>query len=261
MSQNNYIQYSLSAGVATITLNRPEVYNSFNEEMALTMQQYLRDCGKDDAVRAIVITGAGKAFCAGQDLGTATDPETLDLEAIVKKQYNPIVKQIRELEKPVIAAVNGVAAGAGANLALCCDIVVARESAAFIQAFSKIGLIPDCGGTFLLPRLIGMQRASALMLTGDKVGAKEALEMGMLYKVFADDAFEGEVTALAQRMAQMPTKGIAYTKMLLNQAFETNLEQQLTDEAHWQSKAGKTHDFIEGVQAFVQKRKPTFTGQ
>ncbi len=261
MSQNNSIQYSLSAGVATITLNRPEVFNSFNEPMALALQQTLRDIAENADVRAVVLTGEGKAFCAGQDLAAATAPDSLEISEIVVKQYNPIVRQIRELEKPVIAAVNGVAAGAGANLALACDIVVARESASFIQAFSKIGLIPDSGGTYFLPRLVGMQRASALMMTGDKVSAREALDMGMLYKVFADDAFESEVTALAQKMAQMPTKGLAYTKQLLNQSFNSSLEEQLGHEATWQSKAGSTHDFKEGVQAFVEKRKPNFTGQ
>lgn len=260
MHENNYIKFSLEAGVATITLHRPEVFNSFNREMALLLQEHLRSCQNNPEVRAVVLTGEGKAFCAGQDLGEATNG-SLEISEIVVQHYNPIIMLLRELEKPVIAAVNGVAAGAGANIALACDIVVAKESASFIQAFSKIGLIPDSGGTFFLPRLIGMQRASALMMTGDKVSAKEALEMGMLYKVFADEAFAGEVNALAQKLAQMPTKGLAYTKALLNCSFDFNLEDQLRNEASYQQRAGKTQDFKEGVQAFVEKRKPNFTGQ
>ncbi|OUJ75776.1 enoyl-CoA hydratase-related protein [Hymenobacter crusticola] len=253
--------FSLDAGVATLRLNRPEVFNSVNKPLALALQQHLRECQQDAAVRAVVLTGTGKAFCAGQDLAEITGPDSPEVSEIVERHYNPIIKLIRDLEKPVLAAVNGVAAGAGANIALACDIVVAKESAAFIQAFSKIGLIPDSGGTYFLPRLIGLQRASALMLTGDKVSATEAVQMGMIYKAFSDDAFDGEVAALTKKLAQMPTKGLAYTKQLLNGTFGNDLEQQLRAEGDYQLRAGHTADYREGVAAFLEKRQPSFTGQ
>ncbi|MFD3000619.1 enoyl-CoA hydratase-related protein [Pontibacter toksunensis] len=261
MEENNFIKYTFEAGVATITLNRPDVFNSFNRGMALSLQERLREIQQNEEVRAVLLTGEGKAFCAGQDLAEATAEDAMGISEIVDQHYNPIVLLLRQLEKPVVAAVNGVAAGAGANLALACDIVVAKESASFIQAFSKIGLIPDSGGTFFLPRLVGLQRASALMMTGDKVSAKEAQEMGMIYKVFQDDAFESEVKSLVQRMAQMPTKGLAYTKALLNCTFDLNLDAQLRHESTYQHRAGATADFKEGVQAFIEKRKPNFKGQ
>ncbi|RDV15384.1 2-(1,2-epoxy-1,2-dihydrophenyl)acetyl-CoA isomerase [Pontibacter diazotrophicus] len=260
MEENNYIKYAFEAGVATITLNRPDVFNSFNRQMALALQERLREIQQNEEVRAVLLTGEGKAFCAGQDLAEATAEDAMEISEIVDQHYNPIVLLLRQLEKPVVAAVNGVAAGAGANLALACDIVVAKESASFIQAFSKIGLIPDSGGTFFLPRLIGLQRASALMMTGDKVPAKEAQEMGMIYKAFPDDAFESEVKNLVQRLAQMPTKGLAYTKALLNCTFDLTLEEQLRHESTYQHRAGVTADFKEGVQAFIEKRKPNFKG-
>jgi 2-(1,2-epoxy-1,2-dihydrophenyl)acetyl-CoA isomerase len=261
MSDNNYIKFSLEAGVATITLNRPDVFNSFNRAMALSLQERLRHCQQNDEVRAVLLTGEGKAFCAGQDLGEATSPDSMAISEIVVQHYNPIIVLLRELDKPVVAAINGVAAGAGANIALSCDIVVAKESAAFIQAFSKIGLIPDSAGTFFLPRLVGLQRASALMMTGDKVSAREALEMGMIYKTFPDEEFDDEVTNLLQKLAQMPTKGLAYTKQLLNTTFSFDLKGQLENEASFQHKAGLTSDFKEGVQAFIGKRKPVFKGK
>jgi len=253
--------YSFADGVATITLNRPDVFNSINKPVALALQQRLRACQADASVRAVVLTGTGRAFCAGQDLAEITGPNAPDVSEIVEKHYNPIVLLIRELDKPVIAAVNGVAAGAGANLALACDIVVAKESASFIQAFSKIGLVPDSGGTYFLPRLVGMQRASALMLTGDKVSAAEAVQMGMIYKAFADDSFGQEVSKLAHKMANLPTKGLAYTKQLLNSTFANDVAQQLRAEGDYQLRAGQTADYREGVSAFLEKRQPTFTGQ
>ena len=253
--------FSLEAGVATLRLNRPEVFNSVNKPLALALQQHLRECQQDAAVRAVVLTGTGRAFCAGQDLAEITGPDSPEVSEIVEKHYNPIIKLIRDLDKPMVAAVNGVAAGAGANIALACDIVVAKESAAFIQAFSKIGLIPDSGGTYFLPRLVGMQRASALMLTGDKVSAAEAVQIGMIYKAFSDDAFDDEVAALAKKLALMPTKGLAYTKQLLNGTFSNDLEQQLRAEGDYQLRAGQTADYREGVAAFLEKRQPTFTGQ
>lgn len=253
--------FSLADGVATLRLNRPDVFNSINKPVALALQQHLRECQADAAVRAVVLTGTGRAFCAGQDLAEITGPNAPDVSEIVEKHYNPIVLLIRELEKPVIAAVNGVAAGAGANLALACDLVVAKESASFIQAFSKIGLVPDSGGTYFLPRLVGLQRASALMLTGDKVSATEAVRMGMIYQAFADEAFDQEVAKLARKMASLPTRGLAYTKHLLNRSFGNDLAQQLRAEGDYQLRAGQTADYQEGVAAFLQKRQPTFTGQ
>jgi 2-(1,2-epoxy-1,2-dihydrophenyl)acetyl-CoA isomerase len=255
------ILLKIENSVAWITLNRPEVFNSFNREMALLLQKTLDDCNADITVRAIVITGNGKAFCAGQDLKEVTDPElNPGFRKILEEHYNPIIQKIRNIEKPIIAAVNGVAAGAGANIALACDIVVTTEHASFIQAFSKIGLIPDSAGTFFLPRLIGLQRATALMMLGDKVTAVDALHMGMIYKIYPTAFFEEEVMTLASTLGQMPTRALGLTKRLLNQSMTNNLEQQLQLESDLQIEASSSNDYKEGVTAFVEKRKPEFKG-
>ena len=247
--------------VAYLTLNRPEVFNSFNREMALRFQKMLDDSQANEEVRAIVITGSGKAFCAGQDLKEVTSPElNPGFKKILEEHYNPIITRIRTINKPVIAAVNGVAAGAGANIALACDVVLASEKASFIQAFSKIGLVPDSGGTFFLPRLIGFQKASALMMTGDKISATEAERLGMIYKVIPEENFEEEIILFSEKMAQMPTQALGFIKQMLTQSMTNTLENQLELESKLQIESAQSNDYQEGVNAFVEKRKPNFKG-
>ncbi len=255
------IKTEIDGSVMKITLNRPDKFNSFNREMSLQLQDALTRAGDDAAIRAILLTGEGKAFCAGQDLTEAMDANGPGIERIVREHYNPIVQKIRTIEKPVVCAVNGVAAGAGANIALSCDIVVAATCASFIQAFSKIGLIPDSGGTFFLPRLIGFGKASALMMLGDKVSATDAERMGMIFKVVEDPSLPAEAMAIAKTLADLPTKGIGYTKRLLNQSPVNSLERQLEYEAEMQVHAAATYDYNEGVNAFLEKRKPVFKGE
>ncbi len=255
------VLFEIKDAVAHITLNRPEKFNAFNRQMALLLQNILDDCAADKNVRAVYFTGNGKAFCAGQDISELVGENKMELKQILAEHYNPIVQRIRNLPKPVVCAVNGVAAGAGANIALCCDVVVAAQSATFIQAFSKIGLIPDSGGTFTLPRLIGWQKASALMMTGDKVNATDAEKMGMIYKVFADENFETESKKIAATLAQMPTQGLAFTKHALNNSFTNSWEAQLLLEDEYQQKAAATYDYNEGINAFLEKRSPLFNGE
>jgi 2-(1,2-epoxy-1,2-dihydrophenyl)acetyl-CoA isomerase len=255
------IQSDQQGGVLLITLNRPDVLNSFNGPMARLLHAELDRAGSDASVRCVVLTGAGRAFCAGQDLSEAIDPSGPGITKIVEEHYNPIILGIRKIDKPVIAMVNGVAAGAGANIALACDLVIAAHSASFIQAFSKIGLIPDSAGTFFLPRLIGWQKATALMMTGEKVSAEKAEQMNMIYKAVPDDQLLNEVMQLANQLSQMPTRALGYTKRLLEHSFTADLQTQLGHEAAYQEKAASTEDYREGVEAFIAKRKPNFTGR
>jgi len=255
------ILFSVESGVAFITMNRPDKLNSFNRTMALQLQTILDQCANDESIRAIYLTGAGKGFCAGQDLAEVVDPAGPGMQRILSEHYNPIVQRLRDIAKPIVAAVNGVAAGAGANIAFACDVVVSKSSASFIQAFSKIGLIPDSGGTYTLPRMIGYQKALALMMTGDKISADQADAMNMIYKAVDDEAFESEVKNFAETIAALPTRGLGLTKKAVNATFTNNLTQQLALEEELQTEAGQTYDFREGVNAFLEKRKPVFKGK
>ena len=255
------ILFEIKEDIAIITLNRPEKLNAFNRDMALQLQQRLDECKENDALRCVYITGAGKAFSAGQDLQEIVDPNGPTVINILSEHYNPIISRIRKLNKPVVAAVNGVAAGAGANMAISCDVVVAAQSASFVQSFCKIGLIPDSGGTFFLPRLIGLQKSLALTMLGEPVSAAEAEQIGMIYKALPDDTFATESFRIAQTLAQLPTKALYFTKKAFNQSFISSFDEQLHDEELWQERASQTEDFKEGVQAFLQKRKPNFKGR
>lgn len=259
----NCILVETESGVMKITLNRPDVLNSFTLEMSRELKQALEVARAERAVRAVLITGAGRAFCAGQDL-TDVPIEAggkMDLGAIVRQTYNPLITLIRKLNFPIVCAVNGVAAGAGANLAIACDIVIAAEGASFIQSFSKIGLVPDTGGTYFLPRAIGLPMATALMMTGEKISAARAAELGMIYRVVPDAELASEAMKLARSLAEMPTKGLGLTKRALNASMANNLEAQLEMEEQMQREAGRTQDFEEGVAAFREKRKPVFRGE
>ncbi|HEY3258405.1 MAG TPA: 2-(1,2-epoxy-1,2-dihydrophenyl)acetyl-CoA isomerase PaaG [Gemmatimonadaceae bacterium] len=260
-----FITAERTGAVMKITLNRPSVLNSFNAQMARELRAALDAVRLEKSIRAVLLTGAGRAFCAGQDLSevpaTADGRKAFDLATTVRVTYNPVIRTIRKLERPVVCAVNGVAAGAGANLVLACDIVIAGDKASFIQSFSKVGLIPDSGGTFFLPRIIGLPRATALMMIGERIDAKRAYEMGMIYKVCAADALEQEAMTLASELAAMPTRGLGLTKRALNASFSNTLDAQLDLEAELQGEAGNTPDFVEGVRAFLEKRKPNFTGE
>ena len=259
-----HIQAEQRDGVLKLTLDRPDVLNSFNARMAEELVTALRVAASDDATRAVLITGIGRGFCAGQDLAEVMpdgDATTTDLGEVVARQYNPIVRAIRTTEKPFVCAVNGVAAGAGANIAFACDLVVASEHATFVQSFSKIGLIPDSGGTYILPRLVGLQRANALAMLGEKLDANRAKDWGLIHEVvpaatLADTSFD-----LARRLAAMPTRALGLIKRGFNASFTNDLETQLGLEAELQREAGRTEDYAEGVRAFVEKRKPRFKGR
>ncbi|RMG64658.1 MAG: 2-(1,2-epoxy-1,2-dihydrophenyl)acetyl-CoA isomerase [Calditrichaeota bacterium] len=260
-----FVKFQMAEGVAEIVLNRPDVLNSFNRTMGKEVQAALREAAGEPNVRAVLLTGAGRAFCAGQDLQEVVpeDPnqDWGDISEIVRETYNPVVLGIREIEKPVVCAVNGVAAGAGANIALACDFVFASEKASFIQAFAKIGLIPDSGGTFFLPRLVGLARATAMTMLGEKISAQQALDWGMIYRVCPPDSLLEEARNFARRLATMPTRGLGLTKCLLNKSLFNSLEEQLKLEERAQGLAGKTHDYREGVLAFLEKREPRFKGE
>ncbi|MBL0043353.1 MAG: 2-(1,2-epoxy-1,2-dihydrophenyl)acetyl-CoA isomerase [Flavobacteriales bacterium] len=253
------ILFTISDGVATITLNRPDKLNSFDRAMSLEVIHALDLVNDDKGVRAVLITGEGRAFSAGQDLAEAIAPGT-KIQDILTTQYNPIVRRIRALNKPVVAAVNGVAAGAGANIAYACDLTLAAESANFIQSFINIGLIPDSGGTFTLPRLVGMQRAFGQMILAPKVSAKEAECLGLIWKAVPDVELMNEAMALVKKLAQMPTKAIALTKQALNRGLDGTLDTQLDTENELQTIAGASYDYNEGVKAFLEKRKPVWGG-
>lgn len=255
---------ALADGVLTVTLNRPQVLNSFTQAMAAAMQAALTRAAEDAAVRAVLLAANGRAFCAGQDLAEvlpAADGTMPDLGTVIQRDYNPIIRTIRTLEKPVVCAVNGVAAGAGANLAFACDITIAGESASFIQSFAKIGLIPDGGGTFILPRIVGLQRAAALTMLGDRLPASTAREWGLVIDVVPDAELAEKSRALAVRLAAMPTRGIGLTKRGFNASHGHTLHQQLDLEEQLQREAGTTRDYAEGVRAFVEKRPPVFEGR
>ena len=251
---------SFQNGVLTITLNRPDVFNSFDQDMGKSFQSVLDEAAGDPSVRCVVITGEGRAFCAGQDLKEVTSENSPGFRVIVEETYNRSIRLICDMEKPVVAAVNGVAAGAGANIALACDFVVAKSSVKFIQAFANIGLIPDSGGTYWLPRLVGMARAKALTMLGTPIGASEAQAMGLIHQAVDDEAFEDAVNALASKLANMPTRGLGLTKKALHAAMNHDLNAQLKLELDLQFEAAETNDYKEGVQAFLEKRKPQFTG-
>ena len=250
------------ASVRTLTLNRPAALNSFTGEMHAQLRVALDAAAADRAVRALVITGAGRGFCAGQDLNdpamAAPDGSPPDVGGVVEREYKPLALKIQAMPVPVLAAVNGVAAGAGANFALCCDMVVAAKGASFIQAFSKIGLVPDCGGTWLLPRLVGRARALGLAMTGDKLPAEEAQRIGLIWQCVDDAALQDTARALALRLAAMPVKALAETRRALDAALPLDFGAALTLEADTQRELGRQGDFAEGVAAFLAKRAPTF---
>lgn len=259
---SNHISTSLKSNILTIKLDRPNKLNSILEPMARELQDALDQAGENDDVRCVLLTGKGKAFCAGQDLPEVVDKgDEYELGDTVRKSYNPIIKGIRMLEKPVVCAVNGTAAGAGANLAFACDIVLASHQAVFVQSFSKIGLIPDSGGTFFLPRLVGLQRANAMYLLDEKISPQKAEEIGLIYKSVEADNLMDEAQSICQKLAKMPTKGFGLYKRAINRSLSNNLAEHLELEADLQTEAGQTHDYKEGVQAFLEKRKPDFEGK
>jgi 2-(1,2-epoxy-1,2-dihydrophenyl)acetyl-CoA isomerase len=258
------IEFEITEGVAVLTLNRPDRMNSFNTQMHGEVRDALKQVKKDDSVRCLLITGNGRGFCAGQDLSDRNvDPnaEMPNLGESIEKNYNPLIRTLQGLEMPVICAVNGVAAGAGANIAFACDIVLAARSASFIQAFCKIGLVPDSGGTWTLPRLVGHARAMALSMLGDKITAEQAQSWGMIWQVIDDEQLKDEALSLAKRLATQPTKGLALIKRAIQSSWDNSFDEQLDLERDLQTLAGRTEDYREGVKAFMEKRQPDFKGK
>jgi 2-(1,2-epoxy-1,2-dihydrophenyl)acetyl-CoA isomerase len=250
--------------VAIVTLNRPDVLNSFNRDMARQLCDAFARIAADDTVRAVVLTGAGRGFCAGQDLSEALPRDggaMPDLGDIVRDTYNPIVRAIRKLEKPVICAVNGVAAGAGANIAYACDIILAAANASFVQSFARIGVIPDSGGTFLLPRLVGLHRAAVMTMLAEKMTPAQARDWGLVYMVTEPEALLQTAVGTAQQLATQPTRALGLIKRGFNRSLGIDLDAQLDYEEELQREAGRTADYAEGVRAFLEKRKPVFQGK
>jgi len=259
-----FIETNLENSTLQITLNRPDKLNSFNEKMGQELQDAFSEAEKNPDIRCVLLTGNGKAFCAGQDLAEVVEKAKDDeyvLGDTVRATYNPIIKAIRHLEKPVVCAVNGTAAGAGANIAFACDIVLAAEEAKFVQSFSQIGLIPDSAGTYLLPRLVGLPKATAMAFLDEKIAAPEAVDIGLIYKAVPASSLIDEAGAIAKKLAAMPTRGFGLTKRAFNASFSNDLDVHLELEAKLQTEAGNTYDYNEGVQAFLEKRKPEFKGK
>ena len=257
-----FILFEVDQGVARLTLNRPDVLNSIHTAMSGEIQEALAHAAREPEIRAVLLTGKGRGFCAGQDLDEVRPGGTVnDFAAHARNAYTPIVRGLRALEKPVVCAVNGVAAGAGANLALACDLVLAAEEASFVQVFAKIGLVPDTGGSFFLPRLVGMARATALAMLAEKITTAQAVDIGLIYRACPAASLDEEASKLALHLATQPTVGLGLTKRLLNAAWVNDLETQLELEAECQGAAGRSADYAEGVAAFLAKRKPVFTGQ
>jgi 2-(1,2-epoxy-1,2-dihydrophenyl)acetyl-CoA isomerase len=263
-SPSPFLLIERAHGVLTLTLNRPDVLNSFTREMAAALQSALVDAAADDSVRAVILTGAGRGFCAGQDLAEALPQDggpIPDIGEIVKTSYNPIIRAIRAIEKPVLCAVNGIAAGAGANLAFACDLTIAADSASFVESFAKLGLIPDTSGTFFVPRLVGMQRATGMFFLAEKMPAAKAKEWGLIWDVVPAAELMPTVTRLAEQLATQATRGFGLTKRALAASFGNSLDAQLDVEAQAMHEAGRTADYEEGVRAFLEKRAPVYRGK
>lgn len=256
-----YLTYDVSNGVATLKLNRPEVYNALNDEITYELQDALKVVAKDDQVRVLVLTGEGKAFCSGQDLKAAAGQEKRSFMESLYKRYNPIIRAMRTLPKPIVGRINGVAAGAGCSLALACDIIVASTEATLIEVFINIGLVPDSGSSYFIPRLVGMAKAFELCSMGSRVKAEEALALGLINKVAAPDQLDAVVAQYTEYFAKAPTRSIGLIKKMLNKSTTSTLDEMLDYEAYCQEIAGTSVDYKEGVQAFLEKRKPDFKGK